>query len=60
MHTAEYVSSAHWWVTLGCSGRGGWALNTYSSANSMIVVSRNLHHSIFSTIISYHPSELNL
>ena len=26
-NTAEYVSSAHGRGTLGCSGRGGWALN---------------------------------
>ena len=27
VHTVEYVSSAHGRGTLGCSGRGGWALN---------------------------------
>ena len=27
-HTVEYVSSVHGRGTLGCSGRGGWALNT--------------------------------
>ena len=33
--TVEYVSSVHGQGTLGCSGRGGLALNTYSSAHDM-------------------------
>ena len=52
----EYVSNAHGRGTLECSGRGWWALTTYSSANGMLyppttLEVRNLHHNIFSTII---------
>ena len=35
VYTVEYVLSAHGRGTLGCSGRGGWAFNTYPSANGM-------------------------